>query len=138
MEIKVQQVTAIINSVSFVKEYETKFGILYQHKICYNDKVGYYSSKKKEGIEFEQGKEFSFIEEEKQGTNGNYFIVKLMPKSGQSNYVRQVKKEQSRYSGFAVSYVKDLIVAGKIDIKDWQSASEKIFKFMVNLDKTLE
>lgn len=55
-----------------------------------------------------------------------------------SNFGRQLKKEQSRYSGFATSYVKDLIISGHIKIDDWEKASKKIFTFMVELDKTLD
>ena len=35
-------------------------------------------------------------------------------------------------------YAKDLIISGKIELKDWEAASEKIFKCMVKLDKSLE
>lgn len=131
-------VKAIIKSVSFLKEYETKFGIMYSFKISYEDKTAYYSCKKKEQTEFIQGQEKEFVEEEKKTEKGTYLTVKLAPKERNSNYSRQVKKEQSRYSGFAVSYVKDLVIAGKIEMKDFETYSEKIFNLMVRLDKTLE
>lgn len=130
---------AIIKEVKFSKEYETKFGTMYLHKVSYDDKVGYYSSKKKDQTYFVSGKEAEFTEEPRTGDKGEYIVIKPV-KSGnfQSPAGRTLKKEQSRYSGFAVSYCKDLIVAGKLDIKQWEDASEKIFKFMVDLDKTIE
>lgn len=129
---------AIIDSVKFLKEQETKFGLMYKYEVKYNNHVASYLSKDKDQKHFIQGEECEFTEEEKEFNGQIYFNVKPIPKVKQNGYAKAVKKEQSRYSGFAVSYVKDLIIAGKIDIKDWEKASEKIFKFMVDLDKTLD
>ena len=129
---------AKIQKAKYEKEYETKFGTLYLHRITYNDKVGFYSSKKKEQTTFVEGKEVEFTEETRKGTNGEYMVIKPVKSAQFSNFGRQLKKEQSRYSGFAVSYVKDLIVAGRVDIKDWKSWSKDMFQFMVDLDKTLD
>lgn len=129
---------ALIKSVTFTKEFETKFGMMYGFKVVYDDKTAYYSSKSKEQKNFIEGQESEFVEEEKESNGKKFLTIKPVPKNPQSNYGRQVKKEQSRYSGFAVSYVKDLIIAGRVDIKDWEKESEKIFNFMVKLDKTLE
>jgi len=134
---------ATITSVEFLKEFESKFGTLYSFKVGYkvgdNDLTAFYSSKKKEQNKFIKGQEAEFVEETKQGKNGEYHIIKPMYQgvSG-GGYNKQIKKEQSRYSGFAVSYVKDLIVADKIKIEDWEKSSKKIFDIMVALDKTLE
>lgn len=129
---------AVIKSAEFVKEYDSKFGTLYQHRIKYDDKTAFYSSKKKEQSIFVSGKEVEFLEEQRQGEKGVWYIVKPMTQNNLSGYAKNIKKEQSRYSGFAVSYVKDLIIADKIKIEQWEAASKKIFQFMVDLDKTLE
>jgi len=129
---------SLIKSAEFVKEFDSKFGTLYQHRIKYDDKTAYYSSKKKEQTEFIAGQEKEFIEEERDGQKGKWLIVKPMTKNDLSGFAKNLKKEQSRYSGFAVSYVKDLIVADKIKIEHWEAASKKIFQFMVDLDKTIE
>jgi hypothetical protein len=138
MEIKVANVKAVIKSAEFIKEYDTKFGKLYQHRITYNDKSAYYSSKKQQQETYKPGNEYEFVEEERNGQNGVYYVIKPMPRNKNNNYSKAVKKEQSRYSGFAVSYVKDLIIADKIKIEDLEAASKKIFKLMVDLDKTLD
>jgi len=120
---------AKITSVKYEKEYESKFGILYTFKIGYNDKVAYYSSKTKEQTKFVVDKEAEFTEEEKLGTNDRpYYVIKPITSGGFNNsgYGKAIQKEQSKYSGFAVSYVKDLIIADKIKIEQWESASEKI------------
>jgi len=126
-----------IKSAEFIKEYETKFGVLYQHKVKYDDKTAYYSSKKKEQTEFIAGQECEFVEEKRTGQNGEYWIIKPMPKLN-SPYAKAVKKEQSRYSGFAMSYAKDLLIADKITFDQLLPSAEKMFHFMVQLDKTLE
>ena len=126
--------TKIIRA-DFKNEWESKYGIMYNHTIEYDDKSAIYCSKKKEQTHFKAGQECEFIEETKITKNGEMTIVKPPPQGGKfSNYHKDIKREQSKYSGFAVSYVKDLIIADKIEIADWSKASRKIFKLMVELD----
>ena len=130
---------AKINRIDFQREFETKYGVLYSHKIQYDeDKQGFYSSKKKDQTYFKVGEEAEFTEEFKESRQGTYTVLKPIRQGSFSNYNKNVKKEQSRYSGFAVSYVKDLIIADKLEMKQWESASKKIFDFMVQLDKSEE
>ena len=130
---------AKITKVTFKEEKETKFGMQYTFVVEYDGKKAFYNSKKKDQTKFVEGQEAEFSEEERTSGKGNkYLIVKPEYKGGNSNFGRQLKREQSKYSGFAVSYVKDLIIADKINIKDWESASKKIFNFMVDLDKSIE
>ena len=129
---------AIIKSVEFVKEYETKFGIMFEHRVKYDDKTASYSCKTKEQKVFIVGQEKEFEETQKDYNGTTYYNIKPLTQNNLSGYAKNLKKEQSRYSGFAVSYVKDLIIADKIKIEQWEAASKKIFQFMVDLDKTLE
>jgi len=129
---------AKITNVTFKKEYESKFGTMYGFNVEYDGKSAYYSSKKKDQNKFVKGQEVEFTEEKRKNDKGEYLIVKPIYEGGNSNFGRQLKREQSKYSGFAVSYVKDLIIAGKLEMKDWESASKKICMFMVNLDKEIE
>ena len=100
--------------------------------------ISFYSSKKKEQTYFKIGEEAEFTEEFKESKQGPYTVLKPIRQGTFSNYNKNVKREQSRYSGFAVSYVKDLIIADKLEMKQWESASKKIFNFMVELDKSEE
>ena len=127
-----------IKETKFIKEYEDKYGKKYLHSVKYADKEALYSSKKKEQDTFVPGQEAEFTETEREKNGRTTIFIKPVRKAFNSNFGRNLSKEQTRYSGFAVSYVKDLIIAGKIDLKDWQSASEKIFRHMVELDKTLQ
>lgn len=129
---------ARIESVEYLKTFETKFGELHSFRVRYNDTVGFYNSKKKEQTTFIPGETAEITEEERVGKDGNiYTVIKpVRPQTG--TFSRQLKREQTKYSGFAVSYVKDMIVAGKLAIEDWEPASRKIFKLMVDLDKSIE
>jgi hypothetical protein len=128
---------AIIKEVKFIKEFDSKFGKMYNYQISYNDKKAYYSCKDQNQQKFIVDKEAEFLEEIKEGKNGTYTFVKPMNAFVKSGYAKEIKKEQSKYSGFAVSYCKDLIIAGKLEMKDWEAASKKIFQFMVDLDKSI-
>lgn len=130
---------ATIKSVKFIKEYESKYGILFLHEVKYDEKTAYYSSKKKEQTTFKVGEVANFNEEARQDKKGKEILI-IRPDRGQkfSGYARELRREQSRYSGFAVSYCKDLIIADKLKIEDWEKASKKIFDFMVALDKSLQ
>ena len=129
---------AVIKSVEYVKEYETKFGNLHLHRIKYNEKTAYYSSKKKDQTYFVKGKEVEFTEEEQKNDKGTFYKVKPIRQNSYSGYAKAVKKEQSKYSGFAMSYAKDLCVAGKIELRQLSEYTKKMFTLMVELDKTLE
>jgi hypothetical protein len=131
---------AKITKVEFVKTYDTKHGEMFLHRVEYDGKEALYSSKKKDQNKFTAGQEAEFNEEKRTNKAGTGFLVikPVYAQGGNSNYGRQLKREQSKYSGFAVSYVKDLIIAGKIDIGQWKDASKDICMFMVNLDKEIE
>ena len=130
---------AIIKSVTYKDERDGKFGKTYSFEIKYDDKTAYYTSKSKDQKKFIEGEEYEFTEEQRESKKGNkYWVVKPIYQQGfKSNYGKAVQREQSKYAGFSASYVKDLIVAGKLDIKDWESASKKIFTHMVELDASI-
>jgi len=143
---------AIIKSAEFTKEIEGQYGLLYGFKITYDNKTAFYKSKSKEQKKFIKGQEAEFTEEKIIKGGKEYLIIKPVYNKGQSNYGKALSREQSKYSGFADSYVKDLIVAGVIkpekDASDeehndivmatWKKRAFEIFEHMVELDKTLQ
>jgi len=129
---------AVIKSVKFSNEYESKFGTLYGFIVKYDDKEAYYSSKSKDQKKFVEGQKAEFTEETRIKGGKEYFIIKPVSSNPQSNFGKNLKREQARYTTMAASYVKDLIIAGKIDLKDWMAATEKIVRFMIKLDKEFE
>jgi hypothetical protein len=134
----------LIKEVTFVKEKQTQFGTLYQFAVKYDNKKAFYSSKTKDQNKFVAGQEAEFTEEEKTYTNkdGNpasFLVIKpFNPNKPASNFGKALKKEQSRYSGFAVSYAKDLVVGGRIQIEKLPDYAWELFNLMVAMDKTLE
>jgi len=134
---------ALIDNAEYQKSYETRHGILHKWKITYygeNEKLmyGYYSSKSNPQTKFVAGQESEFTTEIRQTPIGDETVIKPVQAQQFSNYARKVKQEQSRYSGFAMSYAKDLVIADKVQIKDILPIAKKMFDFMVELDKSLE
>lgn len=134
---------ATIQEVQFVREYETQFGKMYSFKVKYDDQVAYYSSKYKDQKKFVAGQESEFTEEtktttDKQGNQHDFLVIKPINQNKQSNFGKALKKEQTRYSGFAVSYSKDLVCAGKLDIDELSTHAWVLFELMVAMDKSIE
>lgn len=134
---------AVITEVKFNKEFDSKFGKLYSFYVAYDGKRSVYSSKSKDQKTFIAGQEAEFTEEtktyqDKEGNTKEYTVIKPPAKFNQSGFTKALSKEQSRYSGFAVSYVKDLVVAGRVQLSDLETESWKLFNLMVEMDKTLK
>lgn len=130
---------ATITNVTYLKEYETKFGKLHSFRVEYDGKEAFYSSKSKDQTKFVKGKEALFTEETLIGKNNKpYLKIKPPQTGGGSNYARAVSREQSKYSGFAMSYAKDLLIAGKIEFDQLLPACKKMFDYMVKLDKEVK
>ena len=84
---------AKITKTTFVKEYETKFGSMYLHKIEYDGKNAYYNSKTKEQDKFKVGEEAEFTEEEKEGKSGKFTSIKPVSNKGFLRAGRQLPKD---------------------------------------------
>lgn len=134
---------ATITEVKFNKEFTSKFGVLYSFYIKYDGKTAMYSSKYKEQKVFVPGQEIEFTEElktyvDKEGNTKEYTVIKPPTKGGQSNFGKALTREKTKYSGFAVSYAKDLLVAGRINKDELADQAWILFELMVAMDKTLE
>lgn len=134
---------ALITNVEFKKDFETKFGTMYSFEVHYDDKKAFYTSKVREQKNFVKGQEAEFVEEyktytDKNGKEAKYLTIKLPPKEKQSNFGKALKKEQSRYSGFAVSYAKDLVVSGKLEFEELPTYAWILFDLMIEMDKSIE
>ena len=155
---------AEITEIVFLESYTSKYGELHKHKVTFMDEflnriTAFYSSKTNPQTYFKEGQEAEFDLEELTGKEGRKFYKMRRPKQagGNPNYNREKKREQTKYSGFSASYVKDMIVAGIIqpEIPDdgnvlsiselndqvlltWRKRSAEIFTHLVKLDKSLE
>ena len=87
------------------------------------EKRAVYSSKYKDQKNFVKGQEAEFTEEQKtfvnqEGKSIVYNVIKPPQKQKNSNFGKALTREQSRYSGFSESYVKDLLACGLLKAGD--------------------
>lgn len=134
---------AVIDEVTFSKEIDSKFGKLYSFKVKYDGEVAIYRSKNRDQKNFIPGKEAEFTEEtqsykDKNGVEQHYKVVKLINQNRQSNFGKALQKEQARYSAMCVSYAKDLVIAGRIQLTELQDYSWVMFELIREMDKTLD
>jgi len=134
---------ALITEVIFKKEFETKYGKQYSFNVKYDNEVAVYRSKYRDQKKFISGQEAEFTEEtqtytDQKGVIQTYKVIKPIMQNRQSNFGKALNKEKSRYSGFAVSYAKDLLVAGRITKDELADQAWILFELMVEMDKTLE
>ena len=123
---------AIVKKVEPNGTYDSQYGLMYKYNITIGEHTGEYSSKKyqtssADGFPFQidSESEYEFID-------GQFPKIKTV--SNWSGGGGGYSAKKSSNTSFGVSYCKDLIVAGKLDVKDWQIASEKIINFMNKLD----
>lgn len=112
--------------------YDSNYGLMYKYEISIGEHTGEYSSKK---YETKDAKGFPFIidsEVEYEYTPDEKY-PKIKP-AQTGSYSGGYKKSNGGNTSFGVSYCKDLIIAGKLPIDQWESASEKIINFMNKLD----
>lgn len=127
--------TAKITRTTFVNEWSGPSGKVYYHEIeLSNGDKGQIGSKEKMPAKLNPGSELTYtIEETAHGS-------KIKPV--QSDKPQFGKKQQidprAQFIGFSGAYAKDLVVAGKLDIKDMNGAAESIFKNMLKLYATIQ
>jgi hypothetical protein len=103
-----------------------------------NGDKGFYTSKKEDQSIFIQGQEATYLIEEKIGKEDKKYCKVYPPKpansfapGGKAPFVPVDPRIQM--ISFSTSYAKDLVVAGKIEMKDLPKASEDIFTNMIKL-----
>lgn len=131
-----------IISVKYHKPVTTKYGEMHQHQVTIEkDGVNIlcqYLCKSKDQNTFIGGKEAEYNLTEREYQGNTYYNIKPINNRGNSNFSRNIKKEQSKYSGFAMSYAKDLVVAGSIEANQMFPTAQKMLDWMVEQDKALE
>lgn len=134
---------ARFDKITYSRSVETKRGLRHQFKVKFKDdkgveREGTFLSPDKEQTQFREGEENEFTLREKEYNGTIYYNIYPAKKASKSNFARALKREQSKYSGFAMSYAKDLVCDGKIPHSDMFDEAEKMFKWMVKKDKELE
>jgi len=132
---------AIFKKIAFAKEVNNKYGVSYKFDVKYDvdgqERIGSFFSDKEQQDMFKEGEENEFIETSREFNGKTYYNIAQPKKKGSSNYARAVQKEQARYSGFAMSYAKDLVCDGKIPFEDMYSEADKMYEWMVKKDREL-
>lgn len=131
----------LITDVKFLKEGQNKFGAYYSFKVSYDGKTAFYNSKYKDQKNFIAGQEAEFTEEErtyeKDGNIGKFLAIKPISQNKQSNFGKALVKEQARYSAMCVSYAKDLVIGGRIQIGELPDYAWIMFELVREMDKSL-
>jgi hypothetical protein len=94
---------------------------------------GFYTSKNPDQNKFIVGNVADFEVEVKQGSKGPYNKI-TVPNSGQpfKGGGRPPVDPKVQFIGFSASYSKDLICAGKIEMKDFENTFNKIYALMIS------
>ena len=111
-------------------------GQVYYHEIeLDNGDKGQIGSKEKMPAKLNPGQELTYTIEET--SRGNKIKAVTAGTPGFKGSGRPVQDPRAQFIGFVHAYAKDLVVAGKIDIKDINGAAESMFKNMIKLYNTL-
>lgn len=138
---------AIINKIKYIKPVEIKGQTKYQFSCQYEDaqgevRTGTFLADSEEQDVFKEGTINEFNEYKKEWKDKIYYNLYPKKKKGSgggSNFARKMQTEQARYSGFSMSYAKDLRVAGKIETKEEMfEEADDMFEWMVRKDKELK
>lgn len=102
-----------------------------------NGDKGYYRSKNEDQKKFVVGQETEYLIEEKKGATGNTYYTITLPQSEQQGgggkpFGKPAPDPRIQMIGFAMSYTKDLIVAGKVGLQDLGTQFDIIYNEMTS------
>lgn len=135
---------AKVTIASFKNQWTGKFGLMFDHTIAFdNGDKGVYQSKKKEQDDFVIGAEVNYTIESRLSRSGITDMV-IKPervvsnmRGGGDGFRKSFEKNyKADFISFSASYAKDLIVAGKAEIKDFRKVFQAMYSVM--LDKLNE
>lgn len=128
---------AKITRTIFVSEWSNpQGGQVYYHEIeLDNGDKGQIGSKEKMPDKLNPGSELTYVIE---STPRGNKIKAVMQNSGFNRGGKPTVDPRAQFIGFVHAYAKDLVVAGKIEIKDINGAAESMFKNMIKLYETIK
>lgn len=110
------------NNVSFVIDFD-------------NGDSGFYTSKFEDQTKFVVGKESEYLIEEKEGKTGKKYYKITLPGDGGQKFSGGGKPQiepRVQMISFAMSYTKDLVVAGKVPVESISKEFDNIYKLMIS------
>lgn len=97
-----------------------------------NSDKGFFSTKDENQTKFVVGKEAEYEITEKQSTNGSTYFKITLPQTEQPAFKGRPQVEpRIQMISFAMSYTKDLIVAGKVELKEISTTFDIIYNEML-------
>lgn len=131
MEIKNAQVTRLVKSAT-----ADNYGKWSFHLEFSNGDKGYYNTKNGDQLYFVHGAPADYLIEAKTSKTGSTYYVITHPeeKAASVASVGGFKKPDPKVQivGFAMAYTKDLIVSGKLELKDLESGFNRIHSIMAS------
>lgn len=131
MEIKQSRVTRLVKSVSADSYGKWSFNLEFE-----NGDRGYYNTKNGDQNYFIHGQVSDYMIEAKQSKTGSTYYVITHPEEKATAPVSGggFKKPDPKVQiiGFAMSYAKDLIVAGKVPLADLEKEFNRIHALMAS------
>jgi hypothetical protein len=100
-----------------------------------NGDKGFYTSKSEEQTKFVVGQEADYNIEKKEGKEGKVYYKITLPDSGNAfgkGGGFKAPEPRIQMISFAAAYCKDIIVAGKADLKDFDTTFDKIYNKMIS------
>lgn len=100
-----------------------------------NGDKGFYTSKNEDQKKFVVGQESEYLIEQKQGTKGVYYKISIPQAEGGGKPFGGGKVQvdpKVQMISFAMSYTKDLIVGGKVQINDLEKEFMRIYNTMTS------
>lgn len=126
---------AKITRTIFVSEWSNpQGGQVYYHEIeLDNGDKGQIGSKEKMPDKLNPGSELTYVIESTPRGNKIKAVSSSFNRGG-----KPTVDPRAQFIGFVHAYAKDLVVAGKIEIKDINGAAESMFKNMIKLYETIK
>lgn len=132
MEIKQSKVTRLVKSAAADSYGKWSFQLEFE-----NGDKGYYNTKNGDQTYFVHGKPADYLIETKTSKTGStYYVITsaeeqaAKPVGNTGGFQRKQQDPKVQFISFSASYAKDLIVAGKCDIKEFESLFNRIYAAM--------
>jgi hypothetical protein len=116
--------TSKITACEWAKEYTGQYGVTHFHTITLeNGDTGQIGAKEKMSSKLAVGTELTYTIEAGQYGNKIKAVV---------NQSKPFQKKEANVSAFAASYTKDLIIAGKADLEQFETVATRILNWIKN------
>lgn len=97
-----------------------------------NGQKGFYTSKNPNQTKFIVGNVADYNIEEKQGSKGTYYKITVPQTEGKSFGGKPQVEPRIQMISFAAAYTKDLVVAGKFGMQDFEKEFNRIYNIMIS------